>query len=63
MNAEANKTNGQENPPKAGSEPKTTSDTSLPGAQQLNNPIARKLNKILESRVENDKVCAKFNQI
>lgn len=23
----------------------------------LNNPISRKLNKILESRVENDKVC------
>ena len=24
--------------------------------QQTNNPIARKLNKILESRIENDKV-------
>lgn len=26
-----------------------------PGQQQLNNPISRKLNKILESRIENDK--------
>ncbi len=30
--------------------------TSSTANQQTNNPISRKLNKILESRIENDKV-------
>jgi hypothetical protein len=34
--------------------------TKQTDGQQVNNPIARKLNKILESRIENDKVRAIF---
>lgn len=39
--------------------PSVEKDVSSAGQQQqagVNNPITRKLNKILESRVENDKV-------
>jgi hypothetical protein len=47
-------------------EPKAPSPAPLKtqesnSSQQANNPITRKLNKILESRIENDKVYLFFD--
>ena len=39
------------------SEQQSRSQTKQENPVQINNPITRKLNKILESRIENDKVC------
>ena len=41
--------------PQPGS-PQVLKSQESTSSQQTNNPIARKLNKILESRIENDKV-------
>jgi hypothetical protein len=38
-------------------EPKGPAVGAKPEQQAVSNPITRKLNKILESRIENDKVC------
>ena len=35
--------------------------SDLSATVQTNNPLSRKLNKILETRLDNDKVCLLFN--